>query len=449
MKLTPREARTFFDRPDPGAAGILIYGPDPMRIAFRRKALMTALLGPGAAEEMRLTQLEPGDLRRDPAALTDAMRASGFFPGPRAVLIDNAGDGLAAALRTALDDWAAGDAVLVVTAGALAARSALRKAFEAHPTARAAPVYADPPGRDEVLAILAGAGLGEPGAGVLTDLLAMAAGMDPGDFAQFAEKLAVYKLSDPAPVSAEDIAAVAPLTADTALDDAIDLVAEGQLQALVPVLRRLAAQGHSPVAMAIAAGRHFRRLLAAASDPGGPAAGLARAQPPVFGRRRDQMARQARVWGHDRLESALRDLVALDFSLRSGDKTAADGSWWSASLIRLALKHARTIGLGRRAQGEGSRCTSFTGRCLKAAPFGSSGRWRRLGEPYELIAVGPQTPRSSLRARTPPDKVPVLDRPKARHAGRFDRRSWQYLADRHGKPDLSRRHAGPRPAGQR
>jgi len=336
MKLSAQGARAFLARPDPDVPGVLIFGPDPMRVAHRRAGFLDALLGPGAAAEMRLDRIEPDAARRDPAVLADALRATGFFPGRRAVLVDGAGDGTARAMQAALDGWRPGDACLVATAGQLPPRSPLRKLFEAHPTARAIAVYADPPDRDEVAAVLARAGLSAPPAEALDAALALAAAVDPGDFAQFAERLALYKLDDPAPVSVADIAAVAPATTEAALDAAIDLVAEGQAGALPPVMRRLQGQGHAPVGIVLAAGRHFRGLHAAACDPGGPAAGLARLRPPVVGPRRDRMARQAGRWGRARLETALAELVALDLTLRSG-QPAPQFAMVERAFIRLAM----------------------------------------------------------------------------------------------------------------
>ena len=86
MKLAPRDANAFFSKPDPKRAGILIYGSDAMRVALKRQDLVAALIGPEGEAELRLTRIAGTDLRRDPAALLDATKAVGFFPGPRAVL---------------------------------------------------------------------------------------------------------------------------------------------------------------------------------------------------------------------------------------------------------------------------------------------------------------------------------------------------------------------------
>ena len=65
MKLSPRDAVRYFAKPEAQRTGILIYGADAMRVALRRQELLAALLGPTADEEMRLSRMPAGDLRKD------------------------------------------------------------------------------------------------------------------------------------------------------------------------------------------------------------------------------------------------------------------------------------------------------------------------------------------------------------------------------------------------
>lgn len=331
MKLRPRDAPRLWSAPPADWPGLLIHGADAMRVAERRAEAVAALTGPDAAAEMRLTRLQGADLRRDPAALADALQARGFFPGPRAVVVEEAGDALAPLVSAALKDWRAGDARLVLTAGALRPASALRKLFEGHPAAHALALFDDPPGRDEVEAMLRAAGLAPPSGPAMADLMALAVSLEPGDLRQTVEKLALYMLgSDRAP-GPEDIAACAPASVEAALDEALHCAAEGRAADLAPVLRRLAAQGVNPVTLAIGAGRHFRLLHAALADPGGRALAEVR----NF-RARERMERQARAWSPARLEAALALLLEADLALRSGSRAPAM-ALIERTLIRVAM----------------------------------------------------------------------------------------------------------------
>ncbi len=334
MKLAPRDASAYFVRPNPPKPGLLIYGEDPMRVALKRQEVILAMIGPEGESEMRLARHDGADLRKDPALVSDALRASGFFPGPRAVLIDGGTDGLTDILAAALDDWRDGDAHLVVTAGQLAPASKLRKLFEARPDAFAAAIYDDPPSRAEIESVLKRAGAGEITREAMAEIETLSRALDPGDFRQTVEKLALYKRGDATPVTPADVTAVAPTSTEADLDDVIDIVAEGRTAEIGPFLRRLEAQGATAVGLCIAATRHFRTLHAAAADPEGPARALGRAR--VSFKRKDRMTRQAQTWGAVKAGEAIHLLTDADLTLRSSSR-APDMALMERTLIRLSM----------------------------------------------------------------------------------------------------------------
>ncbi|MEQ9260033.1 MAG: DNA polymerase III subunit delta [Roseovarius sp.] len=337
MKLSPRDAPAYFAKPDPRRPGLLIFGADAMRVALRRQEVIKALIGPQGEEEMRLTRINAADLRKDPAQLLDAVKAQGFFPGPRVAFVEEASDAVAQPVTEALSDWREGDAQIVVTAGQLKPTSKLRKLFESHKSAYAAAIYDDPPSRAEIEATLRQAGIGEIGQEAMRDIDALARTLDPGDFRQTVEKLALYKLGDAAPLTPEDVAACAPLSVEAEMDDILHIVAEARPGEIGPVMKRLRAQGVQPVALCMAASRHFRTLYAAVSDPGGAAQGINRLRPPLFGPRRDRMLRQAQAWSAFRLEEAVTLITDCDLTLRSAGRTAPDMALLERTLIRLAM----------------------------------------------------------------------------------------------------------------
>jgi DNA polymerase-3 subunit delta len=337
MKLNARDASRYFGKPDPSRTGLLIYGPDAMRVALKRQEVIAALIGPQGEEEMRLTRIPGGELRKDPAQLVDAIKSVSFFPGPRVAFVEDATDTAAPAILAALEDWAPGDAQIIVSAGQLKASSKIRKAFEGHPNAYAAAIYNDPPSREEIEAELAKAGLTEIDREAMTDLTNLSKELDPGDFRQTLEKLALYKHGDATPATSDDVAACAPTSTEAALDDVLNIVAEGRAQDIGPVMAKLQAQGTQPVGLCIGATRHFRALYTAASDPGGAAQGMSRMRPPIFGPRRDRMVRQASGWGAPKLEQALTILTDTDLQLRSAGQNAPAMALVERALLRLAM----------------------------------------------------------------------------------------------------------------
>ena len=340
MKLAGDAAAGYLRKPDATHAGLLIFGTDPMRVATKRQQAIAALVGPQGEEEMRLTRINAADLRRDPALLDDAIKAQGFFPGHRVAFVEDATDGMSKLVDAVLADWQQGDAQLVVTAGSLTAKSPLRKVFENHRNAMAIGIYDGPPSMSDIARALTDAGLPQPGRDVMDALFALANTLEPGDFRQTFEKVGLYKQGDNEPLSISDITANAPQSAEVDVDDVLDVVTAGQVDQLGPVLRGLYAQGVTPVTLCIGAMRHFRRLHVVASDPGGPGSGVGRLRPPVFGPRRDKIARQVNQWGRDRLEKALTALTDTDLQLRSAS-TAPQAALMERTLIRLAMMARR------------------------------------------------------------------------------------------------------------
>lgn len=340
MNLKGAEIARYLARPDPSRPALLIYGQDAMRVALKRAEAVAALAGEKAEDEMRLTRLAGAGLKKDPASLMDAIKEVGFFPGPRVVLVEDTPDSAADPVRAALEAWQPGDAVIVVTAGGLARSSALRKLFEPHKQAVSAPIYDDPPGEDEIARWLEAAGLREVSREAMRDLTALARALDPGDLRQTIEKIGLYKHGDRTPLSSGEVALMAPATIEADLDELLHVVAEGRSDQFGPLMRRIEGQGVTPVTLAISALRHFRALHLAAADPQGAGAGLSRMRPPVFGPRRDRMARQAQSWGMGPLEEAVAALLDTDLALRSSSR-APQMALVERALIRLAMLAGR------------------------------------------------------------------------------------------------------------
>lgn len=316
MKIASRDAASFLKSPKSGTALILLFGPDAMRTAIQRQDFIKSYLGENADEEMRLTRMTGSELKAEPAALQDAIKAIGFFPGARAVLIDAAVDTLAPIVKDALASWQDGDAIIVIEAGNLGKGSALRKLAEGAPEAAAIGIYAEPPSRADVEAALLAAKINADQESVAL-LYEYARILDPGDFRQLVEKCALFMLDRNDPMTVEDVTLCAPASTEAGMDDIIHALAEGSVAAIGPQLMRLSSQGVNPTTLCISATRHFKQLHQAAAHPAGADTGLTRLRPPVFGPRRDKMMRQIRGWGMYRLESALRVLMDTDLALRS------------------------------------------------------------------------------------------------------------------------------------
>ena len=182
MKLTSRDVVSFFNSPPKGLTGVLIYGNDPMRVSDERHQFIKSLLGPNAAKEMRLAPISRENLKKEPEQAIDLCKAQGFFPGERALLIEEGNETITEIIIKAVEAWRDGDATIVVTAGSLKPSSSLRKFFEQKKNIYSLPIYDNPMTKFEVEKIIAESGLQNVTQEGFAHLVTVASELQPGDF---------------------------------------------------------------------------------------------------------------------------------------------------------------------------------------------------------------------------------------------------------------------------
>lgn len=337
MKLTGRDVSSFFKSPPKGIAGVLIYGNDPMRVSNKRQQLIKSLLGSNADEEMRLSRISRENLKKTPEQAIDLCKTRGFFPGARALLIEEANETITDTIIKAIDAWKDGDATVVVTSGSLKPSSNLRKFFEQKKNTFSAPIYDNPITKFEVEKIIAEAGLQNVTHDSFTQLAAIASELQPGDFKQSVEKLTLYKLKDETPVTYQDIINCTPASNEADIDQVLNAVLTGNDFEVSQIVGRLRSQGILPVTLIIAATRHFKAVFSIISNPGGVSAGAAALRPPIYGPRKDALIKQAQKWGPEKIKTAIKILIATDLQLRSANQRAPQMALVERLFIRLAM----------------------------------------------------------------------------------------------------------------
>ena len=319
MILKGDRIERFVAAPDPAIRVLLLYGPDGGLVRERALKAVAAVAG-GTDDPFRVAELTPADLKDDAARLADEAAALSFTGGRRAIRLRQAGNGQTDALRDVLEAPGALDSLVVVEAGELAPRDALRKLCEGHDLAAAAPCYAD----DEraldtvVRDSLAAHGLTvEPAA---LALLVASLGADRGVSRQELEKLVLYKADEGGEVSVADVEACIGDGAPLARDDVALAALSGDQAALDRALERCREAGDNPVSILRTVARHLQRLhlLALRRAAGGNLeAEIKRLRPPVFWKHQPILRGQLQLWSPQRLGQAMTIVAEAEMDCKT------------------------------------------------------------------------------------------------------------------------------------
>ena len=264
-------------------------------------------------------------------------KAQGFFPGQRALLIEEANETITDIIIKVFDVWKDGDATLIVTAGSLKPASNLRKFFEQQQNTFSAPIYDSPMTRAEIENMISKAGLKNITQDSFKHLSQIALQLEPGDFKQTIEKLALYKLNDETPLTNNDISECIPISNEAQIEEVLTVVLSGNHSKISQIVNRLRSQGVLPVTLVIAATRHFKILFSIATNPKGASTGAAALRPPVYGPRKESLIYQAQKWGPEKIKNAIKSITVTDLQLRSQNQKAPKMALVERLFIRLAM----------------------------------------------------------------------------------------------------------------
>ncbi len=273
-------------------------------------------------DPFRIAELTPGDLKEDPARLSDEAAAISMMGGRRVVRLREASDGVSAIAK---DFFASlpGDALIVVEAGDLPARSSLRKLFEGEKSGAAIACYRDD--RRSLPSVIQ-ASLKDYGHSITPDALTFLSENLGGDrqvTRREMDKLALYKGLEPGQIQLEDAMACVGDSADLTLDDLAFSVASGDLAMVERMLNRSFQEGSHAITILRAVARHFHKLLFVSGLMAQGAAleeAAKKLRPPLFWKTAAQFKAQAGAWPRNRLTRATARLLEAE---RDCKKTGA------------------------------------------------------------------------------------------------------------------------------
>jgi len=305
MKLDANRIEGFLH--NPATPIVLIFGPDSGLVAERGLALSRAI--PGAMHDpFRFAELH----HPDPAGLMAEATAASLTGGRRVVRVRDAHDALAKPLESLLKDPP--DALLILEAGELTAKSKLRALCEKSAAAAVIACYAIDTAR--VPAVITSRLRAEHktiDADAAAWVAANIAG-EEGPIRQAVEILTLYAGPE-THLTLADVSAALADGGDTSMADAIDATLTGDPAATDRALSLAYDEGIAPVGiLRVLLGELLRLRVAAAVMEAGASASEAMAgmRPPVFFKRQALVTRILGIWNTGTLTAAIRAALAAE-----------------------------------------------------------------------------------------------------------------------------------------
>lgn len=330
MKLAGARANSWIKTPPLDCPGVLLFGPDAGLCAERADAIAKKF-SPNPDDPFSTTVLSADDLAGDPARLADEMVAQSLLGDVRLIRLRLSHERNAAAISKtikALDarpDMCA--AKLIVEAGDMTPRSAIRKAFEGAKYFAAIPCYAD---SQADIAGMVRSTLRDLNIGIDPDALDVLVPLLEGDRRMARseiEKLALYKgygaeeaAQEKVKVSLADIKILIGGAGSAGLDDIVFDAMMGNVKTMDASLRRALAGKINPHSVLAALQRHIVRLhQASAAMAGGYSAdeAMRSLRPPVFVMRKNAFGSALRIWPEAALARAITQSLETEKMMKS------------------------------------------------------------------------------------------------------------------------------------
>ncbi len=331
MKITGSRAAKFLNAPPDDMIGILLFGPDRGMVKERAEQL-THKLCTNPDDAFAATVLTADDLVGDPARLADEMSSLSMFGDQRLIRLRLDHERSGAAIAKILKDFEIhperAAARLIVEAGDLTPRSAVRKAFEAAGRFAALGCYADSAAD---IANLVRRTLTDSHIDIDRDALDMWVPLLEGDRALARgeiEKMILFKgygTIANAKVSIADVKAVAAGAQAASIDDIIMSAMDGQPAACDDAYRRAVAGKTNVAVILLSLQRYLSRLLEAAGrvEAGEtPQSAIKALRPPVFRMQERKFLAQLRRWPSRALQQALSQSLSAEEQLKSAGAPA-------------------------------------------------------------------------------------------------------------------------------
>jgi DNA polymerase-3 subunit delta len=306
--LKAHEVARFLARPDLSEGIFLAYGPDAGLVRETAQRLIRRLSGDDP-ESASIVTLDGSEVDADPSILAVEARTMSLFGGKRIVRVRGAGKSLVMTLTELRDDPAG--AAIVLEAGNLAPKDALRALVEAAKLGRALPCYPD---SDETLLALISETFNQHGIRADADVgatLREILGNDREITRRELEKLCLYAASSKL-LTREDVLLLCADNGMLVIDAILDATGGGHAEKLELALNRALSSAVDPQRLLAMCTIHFANLRRWRSEVDAgktPRMVLDGLRPKPHFSRASALEQQLRLWSDPALATATARLL--------------------------------------------------------------------------------------------------------------------------------------------
>ena len=326
MKLTGNRATRFLTDPQSDIIGVLLFGPDRGLVKERANKLSKTYCD-NPDDAFAATILTADDLTSDPAKLSDEISALSMFGDTRLVRVrldhERSGTAISKIIKAFDAEPQKAEAKLIIEAGDLSPRSAVRKTFEAAGNFASIGCYT-PNAND--LANIVRTRLNELSIAIDSEALDLWTPLLAGDHALARgeiEKMALYKgygTESNANVTVADIRKLAAGGQSVSIDDIIMSAMDGRPADCDAKFKRAVAGKINSAVILRSLQRHIGRLIEAnvnMSNGETAESAIKALRPPVFRMQERAFLGQLRLWKGTMLRRALSQSLEAEKQLKT------------------------------------------------------------------------------------------------------------------------------------
>lgn len=306
--LKAHEVARFLARPDLTEGIFLAYGPDTGLVRETVQRLIRQLCGDDP-ESASLVTLEGAEIDSDPSILALEAKTVSLFGGKRIIRVRGATKSLVMTLTELRDD--PGGTAIVLEAGNLTPKDALRALVEATKLGRALPCYPD---SDETLVALFRETFNQQGIRIDGDVIATLReilGNDREITRRELEKLTLYAASSKT-LTRDDVLLLCADNGALVIDAILDATGGGHAEKLELALNRALSSAVDPQRLLAMCTIHFanlRRWRVEVDTGKSPRAVLDGLRPKPHFSRASALEQQLRLWNDSALATACQRIL--------------------------------------------------------------------------------------------------------------------------------------------